>query len=458
MKDSFKKLFSKRALTIVFVALLVLSIFNTYLILEGTHSSMSTTVVNYDFVLSQDGSTLKLKNMRSGYVIQPQSLQEALNKALSEGNSVYINQGTYTLNGDIHIINKLNARIISDGAIIYSNGHKIIIYGTDYTTSQYGLISGLTLINGTIHVENSFATTITNTKFINTTTGIEFLNTNTWSEYSKIEGCQFVNNTESIVFRSPINGTQSGKDIGNATSSYASTIIERCYFNIQDYAVGIKVEQHAEFSESRMQNLRFWMGENSQRSNQTALLLDGSMYQTLLLGVVFESFADDPSYMYAIDVGKNGGPMPKLDGGVSYLGNWTVPIHNPFKIGLRSDTKTAVKYETIVPVGTSGEFSETQSLECRPLTITDFKPKIDVVGNLKHDEIITVRIRIKYVDNAISNSVIHTFNTNGSEFLSDNEIIQLFSSQSVITAILVDAKTNTISTNAKVTVSSYGAT
>jgi hypothetical protein len=150
--------------------------------------------------------------------------------------------------------------------------------------------------------------------------------------------------------------------------------------------------------------------------------------------------------------------MPKLDGGVSYLGNWTDSIHNPFKIGLKSDTKTAVKYEITVPVGTSGEFGETQTLECRPLTISSFKPKIDVTGNFRQNEIITVRIRIKYVDNSISNSAIRTFSASGSESLSDNEMMQLFSSQSVIEAILVEAKTSAISTNTKVTVSSYGAT
>ncbi|MDR0372482.1 MAG: hypothetical protein LBI79_02815 [Nitrososphaerota archaeon] len=454
MKDSLKKLFSKRALIIVLVALLILSVLNTYLILEGTRSAMRTNVANYDFVLSQEGSTLKLKNMLTGYVSQPKSAQEALNWALQEGNSVYINRGTYTLSGDVTVINKLNARIVSDEAVIKGNGYKIIIYGTDYTFSQDALISGLTIINGTLHVENSFATTITNIKFINASTGIEFLNTNTWSEYNKIEGCRFINITEGIVFRTPINGTQIGNDIGNATGSYASSIIERCSFNLQDFSAGIKVEQYAEFSDCLLQNLRFWMGENDQRSNQTALIVDGSMYQTVLFNVVFESFTDDPIYIFAIDVGENCDPTPILGSGVSFLGNWTSKIHSPFATWL-SGTGTVFKREAPVPVGTNEEYGETQSLECRPLTISSFKPKIDVTG-IKTDEIITIRVRIEYIDNTISKSVTRAFITSGSAWLSDDDMMQLFSSQSIIWAILVDAKSNVASTNAKVTVSSYG--
>ncbi|MDR1993575.1 MAG: hypothetical protein LBQ98_08835 [Nitrososphaerota archaeon] len=454
MKESFKKLFSKRILLIVIIVLLALSGLNTYLIIEGNRNTLKTSVANYDFVLSKESNTINLKNMHTGQITHPKTTPEALNTALREGNSVYINQGAYTLNADVKIINKLNARIISNEAIIQGNGHKIIIYGTDYTTSQHALISGLTIINATIHVENSFSTTITNTKFINSSIGIEFLNTNTWSEYNKIENCRFINNTESIVFRTPINGTQINNDLGNATGSYASSIIERCNFNLQDFSTGIKIEQYAEFSDCQMQNLRFWMGENDQRGNQTALLVDGSMYQTVLFGVVFESFADDPVYMFAIDIGKNCDPAPIIGTGVSFLGNWTAKIHDPAGIWL-SGTNTVFKREATIPVGTNSEFGETQNLECRPLTISEFKPKIDV-GNLRPEETVTVRIRIEYIDNTISNSVTRTFSTNGSTWLSDEDMMRLFASQNIIWTILVDAKTNAASTNTKVTVSGYG--
>ena len=201
-----KTILSKRAIVIVLVALLVLSAFNTYLIFEGTRSSMSTNAVNYDYVLSQDGNNYKLKNMLTGYVAeQSESASSAINSALTSGKSVYLNPGTYVLTNDIVVSNKVNAKIVSDDeATIIGNGKKIIIYGDNYTTSQNVFISGLTIINATIRVENSFGTTIQNMVFENTSTGIEFANTNTWSEYNKVEDCQFINATEGIAFRTPI--------------------------------------------------------------------------------------------------------------------------------------------------------------------------------------------------------------------------------------------------------------
>lgn len=246
MKAALKTVLSKRAITIVLSALLIMTAINTYLILEGTRLANITNVVNYDFVLSQDGVTYKLKNSYTGYISEhPKSASSALNAAFSQGKSVYLNPGTYELTDDVYVVNKFDAKIVSDEAIIQGNGYKIVVYGDDYTKSQDALISGLTIINATVRVENSFATTITNTKFINATTGIEFANTNTWSEYNKVENCQFINNTEGIAFRTPVNGTQIGNDIGNTTGSYASSVIERCYFNIQDFSVGISVEKWA---------------------------------------------------------------------------------------------------------------------------------------------------------------------------------------------------------------------
>jgi hypothetical protein len=450
MKGSLKKLFSKRAIVIVLVVLLVMTCLNTYLILEGTRSSMSTSVVNYDFVLSQDGGIYKLKNMLTGYISEQTSASSALTTALTQGKSVYINAGTYELTGDIYVNNKLNAKIVSDGATIQGNGYKIVIYGTDYTASQYALISGLTIINGTIRVENSFATTITNTKFVNSSTGIEFANTNTWSEYNKVENCRFINNTEGIVFRTPINATEES----NATGSYASSIIERCSFNIRDFSVGIKVEHLAEFSDSQLQGVRFWMGEIG-RANQTAMRIDGSMYQTLLFGVVFESFTSDPVYMFAMDVGETCDPAPILDGGVSFLGNWTAWIHDPFGVWL-SGVGTVFKREAIIPVGTNGQYGENQTIECRPLTIFSFKPKIEVTGSFSHNETVTVRIRIQYIDNVVSSPVTRTFTSTGSVWITDDEMMELLPSQSIIWAILVDAKVNSASTDAAVKISGYG--
>jgi hypothetical protein len=455
MKDALKRILSKRAIVIVLVALLVLTVFNTYLIFEGTRSSMGTDAINYDYVLSQSGNNYKLKNMHTGYVAeQTGSASSSLNSALSAGKSVYLNSGTYVLTCDVVVSNKLNAKIVSnDEATIVGNGKKIVIYGDNYTTSQNALISGLTIVNATIRVENSFGTTIKNMVFENASTGIEFANTNTWSEYNKVEDCQFINVAEGIAFRTPVFNFTEGSLV-NATGSYASSVIERCSFKLRDFSVGIKVEKLAELSDSQLQNVRFWMGENG-KSNQTGLLVDGAMYQTLLFGVVFESFASDPIYTFAIDLGVNCNPAPILASGVSFLGNWTAKVHNPFSVWLYADG-SVFERETSVPVGTSDQYGENRTVSSRPLRIFEFKPKIAVAGSFSGNETVTVRIRLEYVDNVISNPVVRTFTSSGSVWLTDDELLALFPSQSVIWNILVDSKSSQASTDAVVTVSGYG--
>ena len=448
MKEALKKILSKRVIIIVLVALLVLSAFNTYLIFIGTHSSMSTNVRDYDYVLSQIGNNYMLKNMLTGYVTeQKESASVMINSALSLGKSVFLNPGTYVLTSDIVISNKVNAKIISgDDATIIGNGHKIIVHGDDYTTSRNMLISGLKIINGTIRVENSFGSTIQNMVFENTSTGIEYANTNTWSEYNKVEDCQFINATEGIAFRTPV---------GNGTGSYSSTEIDRCSFNLKDFSVGIKVERKAEFSDSQIQDVRFWIGENG-RANQTGLFVDGSMFQTLLFGVVFESFTSDPVYLFGIDIGNNCDPAPILESGVSFLGNWTAKVHDSQGIWLSGDGTLFKRENVNVPLGTNNLYGLNESIQVRPLTISSFKPKITVQGNFINNETVTVRVRIEYIDNIISNPVVRTFTSSGSVWLSDDDMMQLYPSQSIIWAILVDAKTSSSSSDAVVTVSGYG--
>jgi hypothetical protein len=446
MKDVLKRILSKRAIVIVLVALLILSAFNTYLIFEGTRTSLSTSTVDYDYVLSQDGNNYRLKNMLTGYVTdEPTSASSAINSALTIGKSVYINSGTYVLTNNILISNKVNAKIVSDGATIIGNGKKIIIYGDDYTTSRNTFISGLTIINATIRVENSFGTTIQNTMFKNTSTGIEFANTKTWSEYNKVEDCQFINATEGIAFRTPVD---------NATGSYSSSEIDRCSFNLRDFSVGINVESLAEFSDSQLQDVRFWIGENG-RAHQTGLFIDGSMYQTMLFGVVFESFTSNPENIFGIDIGKNC-TAPILDGGVSFLGNWTARVHNPFAVWVSAVGSVFDRENVNVPTGLNNQFGSNVSIQCNPLRIFDFKPKVEVDGSFNNNETVTVRLRIEYIDNAVSSSVVRTFTNSGAAWLTDEDMMQLFPSQNAIWAIVVDAKSSSSSTDATVKVSGYG--
>ena len=177
----------------------------------------------------------------------------------------------------------------------------------------------------------------------------------------------------------------------------------------------------------------------------------------MLFGVVFESFTSQPNNLFAVDLGENCNPAPVIDNGVSFLGNWTARVHNPFGIWLSADG-AVFERQVSVPVGTSGQFGANKTIDCHPAIISSFKPKITVSGGFSQNETVTVRIRIEYIDNVVSNPVSRTFTSSGSAWLTDEELMALFPSQSVIWAIIVDAKTNVASTDASVSVGGYGTT
>ena len=286
---------SKRVCALICAVALFLSVFNLYLILDNTWAlqeklntlqrDYSADDSIYSYVIFQDGNLYKAKNQTSGSVdFSSDTAAPVISQAVAKGTSVYIKLGNYTLTTDVQVGNKRNARIVSDGATIIGNGNKIIIRGDNYTVSQFNLISGLKIVNAMVRIENSFGTTVSDVIFENCSTALEIVNTETWSEGTQIDNVHFIGSNEAIAFRTPL---------GNATGSYASTEISRCFFNLADDSVGINVERDAEYSDSQLLNSRLWMGEYG-KSNQTGLLVDGSMFQTLISGVVFESFADTP--------------------------------------------------------------------------------------------------------------------------------------------------------------------
>ena len=447
MQANSKITISKRVIAVLLIAVLALSAFNTYMILERLSGQSASSAVTYDFVVSQNGKNYQLKNMLTGSTTSVSgSASPAINTALAKGNSVYLNPGTYTLNQDILVSNKINAKIVGNGATIIGNGHRIIVYGENYTSSEYSTVSGLTVINGTLLIENSFGTTITNMIFENTSAGIELANTRSWSEDTQIDNCYFINATQGIVFETPT---------GSATGSYASSEIVRCFFNIRDNSVGINVEPLAQFSDSQMQDVRMWMGQDGV-TNQTGLLVNGSMYQTLLSGVVFESFTDVPNNMFAIDLGKNCNPAPILEGDVNFLGNWTASIHNPYSIWVSGLGSAFERQNVNVPVGVNGQYGANVTIQALPLDIYTFEPKIQVDGSFAKNETVTVRIRLQFADNVFSNPVTQTFTSSGAAWLSNDQILELFPSQSVILGVVFDATSSASSTNAVVTVSGYG--
>jgi len=442
---------SKRVLAVICVVALVLSAFNTYLIFDLNRALQDAAHDSkYNYVIFQDGDMYKAKNQASGYIdFTSADASLVISQTIAEGNTVYIKPGNYILSTDVQVYNKINAEIVSDGASIIGNGNKLIIKGDNWTHSQYSLISGLEIINGTVRIENSFGTTVSNMAFVNCSTALELANTETWSEGIKIEDCRFVNSRDNIVFRTPT---------GNGTGSYASSKISRCFFNIIDNSVGIIVERLAEFSDSQLQDVRMWMGENGFIRNQTGLLVDGSMHQTLLSGVVFESFADYPEQLYAISLGETSITPPILAGGISFLGNWTAKIHNPFNKWISGSGAVFKKENLNIPIGLNGQYGPTETIQLRPLTIADFKPKIQVQGSFANNETVTVRFRLEFVDNVISQSVEKSFSNATTLWLDNDDILKMLPSQSIIWEILVDAKASSATTDAVVKISVYGIT
>jgi hypothetical protein len=448
---------SKRAVIVVFAVLLVLSLSNMYLILDNVRvlqEQLSTLKRDYaaddstfDYVIFQEEGLYKAKNQTSGSVdFASATASSVISQAVAQATSVFIKSGSYPLSTDVQVDNKKNARIVGNNATVIGNGNKIIVKGDNYTSSQYNLITGLRVLNGTLRIENSFATTITDMVFENCSTGIEFANTNTWTEGSRMDNCHFINSTEAIAFRTPS---------ANGTGSYASTEINRCFFNLIDDSMGINVERLAEYSDSQLQSIRMWFGENGKR-NQTGILVDGSMFQTLLTSVVFESFADYPENVYAIVVGETANPPPILDGGVTFLGNWTARVYNPTSMWINGQGSVFRRINVEISTGLNNEYGETENIHARPMTISSFKPRIQIQGSFTSGEVVTVRFRLEFVDNVISESVEKSFINATIVWLDDNDLLKLFPSQDVIWAILVDAKSNEAVTNVAVKVDVYG--
>jgi hypothetical protein len=436
----------KAILTVLItLALVIVGIWGFPAYLRGLYNP----VEGYDYIIFQDGTIFKAKNGKNGAIdLSSTNASTVVNQAITQGNNVYIKFGEYTLSSDIILHNKKNARIIGDGAIIRCNGKKIIVKGDNYTNSQYNTLSDLEIINGTIKIEDSFKTTIANTIFRNCTTAIELVNTETWSEGTKIENSHFINSPEGIVFRTPINP---------ATGSYANTEISRCYFNLyRDNSVGIKVELDAEFTDSLIQNARIWTGEFDQK-NQTGISVEGSMLQTLLQNVVFESFAEAPINLYGIQIGQAAEP-PILGGGVSFLGELTARVYNPFDKWIFGLGGAFKREDVKISVGLGNEYGSAQIVHAYPLKITSFKVRIRVGGTFNHSETLTIRFRLEFIDNAISNSVTKSFNQTTTLWLDDNDLIELAPSENVIWAILVDAKTNSKSTDLTIQIDMYGTT
>jgi hypothetical protein len=377
------------------------------------------------------------------------------NQALANGKYIYVKSGNFVLNADILMANKENARLDGDGAMLNMNGHKIMITGVTYVQSQNNQISGLIVYNGTVRIENSFKTTVSNLIFDSCSVGLELANTNTWTEATRIDTIHFTKCTQGIVFRTNTTSTQPQ---GNTTGSYASTEVNRCFFNLLDNSIAITVEEKAEFTDSQMQDIRIWIGEHG-KFNQTGLQIDGSMYKTVLKGVVFESFAALPlngSLIYAVKIEQNAYEPPIIDTGVSILGAWTARIYNPGGSWIYGVGAVFRQTGIAVPIG-NGDYGKTQVFQLHPATIASFKPKITVQGSFQNNETVTVRFMLEFIDNVQSSELEKTFNSSSSVWFGDDDFLQLYGYLDMIYAIHIDAKASA-ETDATVKVDIYGTT
>lgn len=164
---------SKRLFAVILVIALSLAALNTYLIVTMQRDYKADDSI-FNYVILQEDDLYKAKNQRSSLVdFTSEDASTVINQAVNQGNHVYIKSGNYSLTSDIQILNKNNARIVSDGATVIGNGYGIIMKGDNYTQSQYNQVSGLNVINGTVRIENSFATTISDMTFLDCKTAIE---------------------------------------------------------------------------------------------------------------------------------------------------------------------------------------------------------------------------------------------------------------------------------------------
>ncbi|MCL2135003.1 MAG: hypothetical protein FWH37_05550 [Candidatus Bathyarchaeota archaeon] len=443
-----KIVLSGRAISLILVIVLLATTLNTILVISvynKVNDVGQTDSSGFEYVVTQSGSTIQVRNtltkeITSGFA----SAAIAINYALSQGNTIYL-KGTFDLTADIVIFNTWNAKLVGDNAIINANGYSIIVRGGDYTKSKYNLISGLTLNNGTLRVGNTFGVTVSNMIFQDCIVGLEFANDNTWTEFSKIDNCHFINCTEGIAFRTP-------KDF--ATGSYESTEINRCFFNQHDNSIAINVETKAELSCSQLQNVRIWIGEYGD-TNQTGLRLAGTMSQTSL-SVVFESFSDTPDRFFGIDITQTAITTPILDADVSFLGYWTAKINNPYDRWSYAPGIAFSQKNISVPIGLNGKYGSQLTISQAPLKITSFKPKIEVNGNFKQGETITVRVKLEYIDNSYSNEIVKVFTGNSIIWFSDDELLEMSPSQNIVWSVIVDAVSSSDSTNVTVKISGYG--
>ncbi len=406
---------------------------------------------DYDFVIFLDVKEVKVKNGTTGQIdFVGEDLSQAMDYALkNNGLKIFIKKAEYNVSKNIILKNPESVKLVSNNAEINLKGNSFIIKGDCWENSKHFSIEGLTIINGSLIIENSFMTTIKDCIFMDSEDAITLLNTNGWTECTKIEDCYFKNVKRGIVFKTPT---------GNGTRSYANTEIKRCYFELmKENSVGIQVEPVSDFNEGLIQNVRVWMGGISEQ-NQTGLLVEGSMLNTLMQDTVFESFANNPKNIYGIHLGP-GGECPILGHGIVFCGNLTEKIHNPFKRWLYS-VGGSFKVENVsISLGLDngyGAYQEIGLVTHLSLPIYSLNVKAQINGQFSTQETIVIRFRLKLLDDSLSEDLEITFRNATTIWLDHDDWLKIWPNRNIIQSLIMDAKTTESASKVTVAVSVYG--
>jgi len=408
-------------------------------------------VEDYDYIVYGEGENIKVKNGTSGRVdFIGQDFSHVMNSILnSSGLKVFIKAASYNVSGPILLQNLTGVRVVSDGAQLNFNGNFLIIRGSFWEDSKSNQIEGLNIVNGGVIIENSFLTTIKNCNFTDADFGIFLSNTNGWTECTVIEHCYFLDVKKGVVFKAPVN---------NGTKSYANTEIKQCYFELRsEGSIGLHVEPEADFNEGLIQNVRFWMGGKVEH-NQIGILVEGSMLNTLMQNVVFESFANWPSDIYGILLGYKCDP-PILGHGVTFCGNLTGKIYNPHGKWIYGAAGSFKLENMYVPLGlnnNSETFKEIGPVPHLSLAISSLNVKVQVEGHFTEGEVVYVRLRLKFIDDSFSKHLEIAFNQTGTFWLSNDDWLVIWPTRNVVSALVVDAKTTAVDSYVIVSVSIYG--
>jgi hypothetical protein len=391
----------------------------------------------YDFLIffrNLTGKYYVKSGITSNEEFETTEFSEALEYALDFGKVVILSSGSYDLNSDVVIQGKSNIILDGQGAILNLNDYSIVVVSDGYDTNNNNQIRNFVINNGTLKFENSFRATIENMVFENCSSAIEIANTNTWSEATKIENIYWENCQTALSFKTPKN---------NATGSYENTALERCYINLYlDNSVGIMVEKNANVSNSQWNNMRIWMHGN-ETQKQTGLHLEGSMAETILNDVIFESFGN--GRIYGIYLGRYATTGFSLGVGSSFLGRFDARIKNNNDIWIYGTPSIFTEKIDLTS-------SDNPIITRHPLTISYFEIFIET-QNLTEE--IEVQIKLNFIDHSDS-SIILPFSDNQTYWLEKQDKYDLYPSQNVIWNIEPTLLTNVTNPETKIIFGVYG--